>query len=103
MNRPSIDPRKAALVAEFLKDAFPGRHVHDVEEFDRDCWYYRVDQSGAGGVMHRLRVSREFLDDHTEDGILQRLRGWQVPDVLRQAGPRSVLVSNTGCVIEAER
>ena len=103
MNRPSIDPQKAGLVAEFLKNAFPGHHVYDMEEFDRDCQFYRIDEGGTGKIRHRVRVSREFLDDHTEKEVVQRLRDWQVPDVIRRADTRPVLVTNTGCVIETEQ
>ena len=99
----SIDPRKAALVCDFLKEAFPGHNIYDTEEFSRDCQFYRIDERGTGKVLHRVRVSREFLDDHTEVRVIQRLQDWQVPDLMRKAGARSVLVTNTGCVIETEQ
>ena len=101
MNHPSIDPQKAELVADFLKEAFPGHHIYSSEEFDRDCQFYRIDEDGAGRLKHRLRVSREFLDDHSSPAIPRRLHAWQVVRILQEAGPRSVLVLNTGCAIEA--
>lgn len=97
----SIDPRKAALVGDFLKDEFAGHSIYDAEGFDRDCQFYRIDES-TGRVRHRVRVSREFLDDHSEDQILQKLRAWDVSNVIRRAGARSVLITNTGCLIETE-
>lgn len=99
----SIDPRKAALVGEFLKEVFPGDNVYDAEDFDRDCQFYRINEAATGRLRHRVRVSREFLDDHTEEQIVQRLRDWQVGAIIRRAGARSVLVTNTGCVIETEQ
>jgi hypothetical protein len=103
MKSGSIDPRKAGLVGDFFKEAFAGHNVYDIEEFDRDCQFYRIDESGSGRVRHRVRVSREFLDDYTEEQIVQKLQALQVPDVIRRAGARSVLVTNTGCVIETEQ
>jgi len=99
----SIDPQKAAAVGAFLKNAFPGHDVHDTEDFNRDCQFYRIDEGGTGRVLHRVRVSREFLDDHTERQVIRKLEDWQVPAIVRQAGARSVLVTNAGCVIETEQ
>jgi hypothetical protein len=98
----SIDPLKAAIVADFLKDEFPGHHVYDQEDFATDCQFYRIDQGGTGSVAHRVRVSREFLDDNSADRILHRLKAWQLRDVLRRAGARAILVTNAGCEIVGE-
>ena len=98
-----IDPRKAALVANFLKDAFPGHEVHDTEDFARDCQFYRIDEGGTRRGVHRVRVSREFLDDHTERQVIRKLEDWQAPTIIRQAGLRPVLVTNEGCVIQTEQ
>ncbi len=99
----SIDPRKAALVGDFLKEAFPGHNIYDTEEFSRDCQFYRIDERGTGKVLHRVRVSREFLDDRTEKQVVQKLQDWEVPLIIRRAGARAVLVTNSGCVIETEQ
>jgi hypothetical protein len=99
----SVDPRKAALVVDFLKEAFPGHDVHDTEDFSRGCQFYRIDERGTGGVLHRVRVSRVFLDDHTERQVIRKLEDWQVPTIIRQAGLRSVLVTNEGCAIQTEQ
>ena len=48
-------------------------------------------------------MSREFLDDHTERQVIRKLEDWQLPASIRQAGARSVLVTNEGCVIETEQ
>jgi ABC transporter substrate binding protein len=52
----SVDPRKAALVVDFLvdflKEAFPGHDVHDTEDFSRGCQFYRIDERGTGRVLH---------------------------------------------------
>lgn len=97
MSLPSIDPRKTALVGEFLKEAFPGDHVYDAEDFDRDSHFYRINHGDTGKLKHRVYVSREFLDDHDEAGIVRRLREWGVAEVVRRAGARKVLVTNAGC------
>src|SRR2546425_12214239 len=98
----SIDPRKIAAVCDFLKDAFPGHDVHDTADFSRGCQFYRIDEGGTGSALHRLRVSREVLDDHTEKQVIRKLEDWQVPATIRQAGTRWGLVTNEGCVIESE-
>lgn len=97
MSLPSIDPRKTVLVGEFLKEAFPGDHVYDAENFDSDSHFYRINHGDSGKLKHRVYVSREFLDDHDEAGILQRLRAWNVAATIRQARAHKVLVTNTGC------
>lgn len=99
----SIDPRKAALVGDFPNEAFPGHNVQDTEDFGRDCQLYRIDEGGTGRVLHRVRVSREFLDDHSERQVIRKLEDWQVPSIIRQAGLRAVLVTNEGCAIETEQ
>ena len=90
----SVDPRKAALVVDFLvdflKEAFPGHDVHDTEDFSRGCQFYRIDERGTGRVLHRVRLSRVFLDDHTERQVIRTLEDWQVPTIIRQAGPNEV-------------
>ena len=98
-----IDPRKVAVIGDFLKDAFPGHDVHDTEDFSLGCQFYRIDEGGTRSVLHRVCVSREFLDDHTERQVIRKLEDWQVLAIIRQAGTRSVLVTNEGCVIETER
>ena len=98
----SIDPQKVAAARDFLKEAFPGHDVHDLEDFDRNCQLYRIDQGGTGRVLHRVRVSREFLDDHSERQLIRKLEDWQVPSVIHQAGIRPVLVTNEGCTIEQD-
>ena len=102
MRHGSIDPQKAAVVADFLKEAFPGHHVYDEEDFSTDCQYYRIDRGGSGDVVHRVRVSREFLDDNSTERILRRLQEWQLRDVLQRAGKSAVVVTNGGCVAEGE-
>ena len=98
----SINPPKAALVAEFLKESLPGLHVYDTEDFERDCQFYRIDD-GRGNIRHRVRVSREFLDDHTDEQIVSSLNAWELPNLIMQAGLRPVLVTNAGCVILTEQ
>ena len=93
-----MDQAKVMAVGDFLKEAFPGCSVVDMEEFDRDCQFYRVDDPG-GGVRHRVRVSREFFDDHTIESILARLMAWDVGGLGRAAGARAVLVSNAGAEV----
>jgi hypothetical protein len=99
----SVDPRKAALVVDFLKEAFPGHDVHGTEDFSRGCQFYRIDERGTGRVLHRVLVSRVFLDDHTQRQVIRKLEDWQVPTIIRQAGLRSVLVTNEGCAIQTEQ
>ncbi len=103
MNDRSIDPQKVTLVGDFLREAFLGHDVHDTEDFGRACQFYRIDEGGTGRVLHRVLMSREFLDDHSERQIIRKLEDWQVPAIIRQAGLRSVLVTNEGCVIETEQ
>src|SRR5437879_5762037 len=99
MKTGSINPEKASVVAQFLKESFPGLHVSDTEEFETDCQFYRLDD-GKGKILHLVRVDRDFLDDHSNEEIVSLLQDWKLPSVIRQAGIRRVLVTNSGCVIK---
>jgi len=90
------DPRKIALFGELLKESFPGDHVHDAEDFERDCWFYRVAVGSSSSQRHRVRVSAEFLDDNDEATIKTKFVTWRLADVIRGAGNRQVLIANGG-------
>ena len=86
--------KNIAVVTSYLKDSFPGDEVLDDDDFEHDCRYYRITRGTS--LAHRVRVAREFLDDHSADEIVARLRAWDAASVIRSAGARFVLISESG-------
>ena len=96
------DPRKVALFGELLKESFPGDHVNDAEDFDRDSWFYRIAAGASSSQRHRVRVTSEFLDDNDEAAIRRKFADWGLADVIRRAGNLSVLVTNSGVTVAGQ-
>ncbi len=91
-----IEPKKVALFGHLLKQSFPGDHVNDSEDTVLDGWFYRIAAGSSSNQRHRVRVSREFLDDSDEAEIRRKFANWQVADVIRRAGNRLVVVDHGG-------
>jgi hypothetical protein len=91
-----MDQKKVALFGHLLKEAFAGDMVDDAEDFGGDCWLYRVRVASGTSMRHRVRVTREFLDDNDEAAIRNKFHDWNLADVIRRAGVRSVLITPTG-------
>lgn len=83
-----------AAVGDYLKESFPGDEVLDADEFDRDCRFYRISRGTA--LAHRVRVAHGFLDDHSPEVIVAKLRGWNAAGVIKAAGARLVLIGEGG-------
>ncbi len=85
---------KVAVVGTFLKESFPGDEVLDADDFDHSCRLYRIGRGSA--LLHRVRVAREFLADHSAEEIVARLHEWKVAAVIKSAGAGSVLITKEG-------
>ncbi len=90
----AIDKRKVFLFRQLLKEAFAGDEVRDGEDFEPDCWFYRV--STGTDRRHRIRVTSDFFEDNDEAAIRSKFRGWDLANVIRGAGAHTVLITNTG-------
>ena len=89
-----LDERKISVVDELLKEGCPGDQVMNDYDFSRSAQFYRVGPPGA--VRHRVFVSKEFFDDHATDEIQGLLRGWRLLEHIKQAGAKTVIVTNGG-------
>ena len=56
----ALDPLKVTLVAEFLREAFPGCSIHDLFDRNRVAQLYLIVDDGSREMLHRIFVSREF-------------------------------------------
>ncbi len=91
-----MNQHKVELFGHLLKAAFPGDEVQYTEEFDRTSWFYRIAAGAGAGLRHRVRVSREFLDDNDETEIRRKFRDWDLADRIRRAGPGFLLITTSG-------
>lgn len=92
--KPPVDARKVALVGEFLRQSCPGDEVAETYDYSRSAQFYRIARGTA--LVHRIYVSKEFFDDHTEGEIAHLLNDWRAAETIREAGARAVIVTNGG-------
>ena len=95
----TLDQRKVSLILEFLKDSFGGCSV-DVRKIGT-APFYRIVNDTTGKILHRVFVSRAFLDNHAEAEIIPALRNLGLLLSLRLAGARPVTVKSQIIEIEA--
>jgi hypothetical protein len=93
-SKPPVDAVKVALIAEILKQGFPGDEIYPVYDSTRSAEFYRIGPTGA--LRHRVFVSKEFLDDHTAQEIPALFDSWQVLASIKTAGAHAVIVTNGG-------
>jgi hypothetical protein len=98
----TLDQRKVSLILEFLKESFGGCSVYVTETRDRVAQFYRIVNVNdtTGKILHRVFVSRAFLDDHGEAEIIPALQNLGLLLSLRLAGGRPVTVKSQ--IIEIE-
>jgi hypothetical protein len=99
----ALDPLKVTLVAEFLREAFPGCSIYDLFDRDRVAQLYRIVDDRSRKTLHHIFVSREFLDDHAEAEIIPTLHNLGLLVNLRVAGVRLVIVRSQTIEIETEK
>jgi hypothetical protein len=91
----------AAVVAEYLKNAFPGYSVLDSEDQSTVSWFYRLEEGTE--FRHSLHVSRAVLVDHDAAALGALLLRWNLGARIRGAGTRRVLVTGDGISIPGGR
>ena len=89
-----FDPQKVAVVADWLKEAFPDFNVYDTEDTRTISWSYRLDD--GRNVRHRVVVTKTFFDDHDVGAIRDRLTMWGLQTAMRRAGTGRVTVETHG-------
>jgi hypothetical protein len=96
-----VDQREVSLISEFLEASFIGCSVYDRSDPERDAQFYQIVDETSGKVVHRVYVSRAFLDTHAENDIVPTLQNLALLVCLRMAGGRCVSVRSQ--MIEIER
>lgn len=95
-----IDAGKAGVVADWLKEKFPGHNVYDTADYERSAWFYRLDF--GTDIRYRILASREFLEDHSAEEVVKLLEDWHTDNVVKQARRRRVLITNDGVKVLRE-
>jgi hypothetical protein len=95
-----IDLAKASVVAGWLKQKFTGHNVYDTADYERSAWFYRLDY--GTDIRYRVLASREFLEDHSAEEIVELLEDWHTDNVIKQARRRRVLITNNGVKVLRE-
>jgi hypothetical protein len=95
-----IDQAKVVQIADTLKQGFRGDEVLDSYDEDRSSQLYRISRGTA--LVHRVYVSKGFLDDNTAVQIDQLLQAWGVVEKIRAAGARLVTINSHGIQIVGE-
>jgi hypothetical protein len=73
------------------------------EDEDRVAQFYRIVNDTTGETLHRVFVSRAFLDGHADAEIVPALESLALLVCLRMAGTRPVVVRSELIEIEGAR
>jgi hypothetical protein len=93
------NPSKLAAVRNYLEHKFPGRLITDRHETDTITEVFTIENTATHDA-HRVKVSREFLDDNDPQLIMQKLRRWHVAETLTASGRSPVRVTSHGVSAE---
>ena len=96
----ALDLSKVSLVSEFLEESLVGCSVYDWEDEESLAQCYRIVDDTSGKLLHRVSVSRAFLDHHAEAEIVPALQSLALLVCLRMAGGRPVIVRSQMIEIE---
>ena len=96
-----VDQRKVSLISEFLEESFVGCSVYDWQDEETLAQCYRIVDDTSGKLLHRIFVSRAFLDHHAEAEIVPALQTLALLVCLRMAAGSPVTVRSQ--MIEIER
>jgi hypothetical protein len=95
-----VDQRKVSVISEFLEESFIGCSIYDRQDADRDAQFFRIVDDASGRVLHRVFVSRAFLDAHSVDDIVLALKHLAFLVCLKLAQGRPVIVKSQMIEIE---
>jgi hypothetical protein len=71
-----MEPKVKAII-NVLNKLFKSGDVD--YRFDKELHKFRLERNGPSLWLY---VSRNFVDDHTENEIIERITHWQIPDIL---------------------
>lgn len=85
MNALGVDESKIAAVRRYLERKFPQRAIHNRHHSDSITEVFVVENTATYDA-HRVKVSRQFLDDNSPGGIEQSLERWKVAEAMTASG-----------------
>jgi hypothetical protein len=90
---------KIAAARSYFEYTFPGWTISDRHETDTITEVFTI-ENAAMHQAYRVTVSREFLDDNAPQLIKQKLRRWNVAEILTASERSLVHVTSSGVSAE---
>lgn len=85
---------KCESIANYLSEEFPESAIEHAEIAESQ--HYRINVNSG---LLLLKVSREFIDDHSIDVMLEMFKQWKISCLLRDNHRQGILVTNAGTCI----
>jgi len=82
---------KCTAIEEYLKGEFPNSEIEQANF--SECQHYKI-QTENGLLM--LKVGEEFIEDTSQEEIIQKLGEWEVPKLLKENSKLGILIKRTG-------
>ncbi len=86
-----MNQNKCNAIENYLKEQFPNSNIEQANISDNQ--HYRIPTENG---LLILKVGKEFIDDSTEEEIIQKLNEWEVPSLLRENSKLGILVTRYG-------
>jgi hypothetical protein len=84
---------KIATIRDYLSEELGTQDIRESEDFDRDGVVLRTGRGSESGF--RIFIAHEFFSDFKEQGIISRLRSWQIAAKVRCLRPGFTLFITT--------
>ncbi len=86
-----MDQIKCDAIQEYLQEEFPDSPIDQANISDDQ--HYRIHIENG---LLMLRVGRNFIDDNNIEVIIDRMRDWEVANLLRDHSDLGVLITDGG-------
>ncbi len=86
-----MSQEKCDAILAYLKEEFPGSDIEQANISDNQ--HYRI-PIGNGLLM--LKVGIEFIDDNSQEEIINKIKDWGVSELLKKNSKLGILVTNAG-------
>ena len=86
-----MNQEKCNAIEAYLSDNFPGSQIEQANISDDQ--HYQI-HTENGSLM--LIAGRNFIDDNSQDEIINKLKSWNVPNMLKEDRKLGILVTDAG-------
>ena len=86
-----MDKIKYDAIKDYLQGEFPDSQIEQTIISDDPHYGIHIVKG-----MLMLRVGRMFIDDNVIEAVIERMKYWDVPDLLRKNSTVGVLVASDG-------